>query len=86
MMDKFWEWMREEHHFTGIYCSDGCGITPIEFAHRDGSEIPKQVLIGFMIEYIENHWNEIYGRSYELECGAVEDMYDRLKSLIEDIK
>lgn len=69
-MNKFWKWMKKEYNYKEsnifIYICD-CD---------DFIEIPKQMLIGYMLEYIRVHrkWEQEYLR----EAPAI---YNKLANL-----
>lgn len=86
-MDKFWNWMKikgyghidseyKEIIYYGIH-KDGSGIDGFTINHT------KQMLIGYMIEYLFFHKKMII--DYGL-CSGLDDLYDELREDIEMIR
>jgi hypothetical protein len=57
-MDKFWEWM-EANGYGGIYRYKEKQIKYLNYSNRDTTrwlpDFTKQMLIGYMLEYLRNH-------------------------------
>ncbi len=68
-MDNFWIWLKSKYFIESIIL-DGANIGT--------GNIPEQMLIGYMIEYL----NEIK-LSYKLLSSSVDYCYSYLKGLIE---
>ncbi len=75
-MDKFWEWMNKkgyaEKHFTGLQ------VIPPDQMDRLVHEFTKQMLIGYMIEYI-------YEKTQYIHIEDPHDVYEHLKDEIENL-
>lgn len=72
-MDRFWEWMIEKGYDESCEGEDDYTY----YVYRD---MPKQMFIGWMIEYLFKH-NEII----VLPHGDIEEVYEYLEKQIEAI-
>lgn len=68
-MDKFWLWLKEKYFSESII---------LEGVYNGTGEVPIQMLIGYMIEYL----NEI-NLSYNLFSSSIDYCYIYLTGLIE---
>ena len=82
-MDKFWIWM-ESNDYGGV----APGIGPVI---KGSDYIPKQMLIGYMMEYLlkSDEGLEVHIKSNKKsipdEVRTIVDIYEDLKFLIEEL-
>ena len=78
-MDEFWKWMRKKEYNDPQYeeyllDTDDESISPT-----------KQMLIGYMIEYLAEK-NELTEIEFNYDMESVQEYFDRIKTIIENIK
>ena len=80
-MKKFWDWMKERD-YGGIYNFEPyLNIGVDNMAGCTTGEVPKQMLIGYMIEYLKDQEKHISGKAGFPEINSY---YELLKQYIED--
>jgi hypothetical protein len=81
-MDKFWKWMEEKGYgFKGMCVQildfGGPGIHVRHVSNIDTMEIPKQMLIGYMAEYLLSFPEDENRTAPEpIYYSSIDDMYD----------
>jgi hypothetical protein len=91
-MKRFWEWMRDKALLSTHELSATSSILISEkgVIYKDNrnnktyeEQLPKQMLIGYMIEYIREHGRFI-GMVSNKGFETIEEYYNRLKNFIND--
>jgi hypothetical protein len=75
-MDKFWEWMKEKN-YKGSFREKSLSLMD-----RGWTYPSKQMLIGYMIEYLVEHGNNVILTS----CQNIEGIYDFYERQINKIE
>ena len=83
-MNKFWNWMKQQSYITS-WDDDGGFINFSDGVHHTYIKhyLSKQMLIGYMIEYIYEKDSYI---EFPSSVHDIENIYDYLKRRIEEIE
>ena len=81
-MNKFWLWMQNKCYSEDMGCPN---IVNLDYGTK--IDPTKQMLIGYMIEYIKENENKLsgYNRILFNECMCSDDIYRVLDKLIDTI-
>lgn len=83
-MDKFWDWMTDNNY--GTRYTVGINKAKIkELVDINGEQcvLPtKQMLIGYMLEYLNENDCKVYGLSDRLFKGGIDGVYRFLESMM----
>jgi len=90
-MKKFWDWMAKKsilsNHELSYVEKDSFVIHAngviYKGSEHDYSDLPKTMLIGFMIEYMSEEYLKAFNSSYNVPNFKDKDLYESLKYDIE---
>jgi len=66
---KFWKWIKEKGY-------DNSNYENVKYGYPVYEDMPKQMLIGYMFEYI---------KSNRVHDGTIDDLFEDLKKEIEEL-
>jgi hypothetical protein len=83
-MNKFWEWMNNDCINKNVYCDSKWMLVQRDKNGIDTYTFSKQMLIGYMIEYLVYNDYMIVDDIFYHGCpNGIYDVYNHLKQIIE---